>query len=819
MSATEKPVTELTPKTSTSALSGNAVVIYNKTTGDADSLDGDSLKTLLDDADTAYQLPQTGIPRTDLSQDIKDELDSKASRDTDAVEGDLAEFDANGNPVDSGIATSSVMLKDVSAGEGDLAVFNDEGGVTPGFNVDEVMRKTVGTVEGNLAEFNADGNPVDSGVPTSKIGEIDEKVTVLRNSAGIAEGIADTISAGTPQEFVFRQSGGDGVNYMKRIKGRSIVWNQLVSNLPLASGVYFGLTVTNNGDGSYTFNGTTTGLFDQRVASVNVLAGHKYFVRLDIPNTEANFAQDYFTLDSNGCAITIPAIDKTWLYLTIKSGVTFNNVRVTPQVTDLTLAGIAGEISTPADFETLYPAPYYPYSAGKLISNDASEIETVGRNVWDEEWEPGNISIDTGEKTNDNTRIRSKNLIPIFPSTIYYFKTPATAGIRFYDSSKNYLGRANAVSVNNETFTTPSGAYYLMFSLVNTTTYNHDICVNLSDSNFNGQYEPYRKSTLHLGLNNIRVKSHNIWDEEWESGTIDPNSGLPAGDSNHIRSKNLIHIVPGGTYYFRAPSACTFIIWCYTKEGTPIRRLAYGTAPGEKTYPADVEYIKFATYGTYGSTYQNDICINVSSSFNGQYEPHGVLTFNGVPSAGSVYDEIVGNKYVKREAQVDLGDLTWSADPTYSSGVYRMKCTALRGIIKNNTSAERVPNYIICSKYSVITPNNTFGFPSFVGNGITVETDGSLTLYDAAHNSQSSAPSPSDNWLAGVMLNYALATPIEYELVDHLPFAILVDKFGTEQAIYPTHEDGTPSAPFACDSNYSISVKNLVAIINSLNAE
>lgn len=42
---------------------------------------------------------------------VKDSLDAKAGRDTDAVEGNIAEFDANGNPVDSGHALSEYKPK------------------------------------------------------------------------------------------------------------------------------------------------------------------------------------------------------------------------------------------------------------------------------------------------------------------------------------------------------------------------------------------------------------------------------------------------------------------------------------------------------------------------------------------------------------------------------------------------------------------------------------------------------------------------------------------------------------------------------------
>ena len=62
--------------------------------------------------------------------------------------------------------------------------------------------------------------------------------------------------------------------------------------------------------------------------------------------------------------------------------------------------------------------------------------------------------------------------------------------------------------------------------------------------------------------------------------------------------------------------------------------------------------------------------------------------------------------------------------------------------------------------------------------------------------------------LNGVMLYVELATPDEYELVNPIPNAIMVDENGTERAI-------GGHAPFACDSNYSISVKNLLARLNS----
>ena len=67
--------------------------------------------------------------------------------------------------------------------------------------------------------------------------------------------------------------------------------------------------------------------------------------------------------------------------------------------------------------------------------------------------------------------------------------------------------------------------------------------------------------------------------------------------------------------------------------------------------------------------------------------------------------------------------------------------------------------------------------------------------------------------MSGVYLYYELATPVEYELVEPMPNCILVDDLGTERAVYPEHQSA-PSAPFNCDSNYSISIPKLLAKLN-----
>jgi hypothetical protein len=83
------------------------------------------------------------------------DISGKADKDTDAVTGNIAKFDANGNPVDSGIAATDLATKDADA------------------------------VEGNIAEFDANGNPVDSGHALS---EYKTKQTAVADSDATTSG-------------------------------------------------------------------------------------------------------------------------------------------------------------------------------------------------------------------------------------------------------------------------------------------------------------------------------------------------------------------------------------------------------------------------------------------------------------------------------------------------------------------------------------------------------------------------------------------------------------------------------------------------------
>ena len=152
---------------------------------------------------------------------------------------------------------------------------------------------------------------------------------------------------------------------------------------------------------------------------------------------------------------------------------------------------------------------FAPYSNICPITGfTGANVYVRGVNQWDEEWELGGLNANTGENTNANTRIRSKNYIPCIPSTTYYFKAPDTLGLRFYDADKNFLGSAYNATKANQTHTTPSNAYYMRFVLVDATTYNHDISINYPSTDhdyhaYNGQTASFSFSTCYGGVLNV----------------------------------------------------------------------------------------------------------------------------------------------------------------------------------------------------------------------------------------------------------------------------------------------------------------------------
>lgn len=140
---------------------------------------------------------------------------------------------------------------------------------------------------------------------------------------------------------------------------------------------------------------------------------------------------------------------------------------------------------------------------GQIKSLNVSALKTTGFNQWDEEWVVGYIVPTTGELIIGGvsaTSIASKNYIPVFPDTDYYFRPVTVPRLAFYDKDKNFI--KCLTSGSNGVQHTPANCHYIRFSTYSSygKVYKNDICINLSHTGYrNGEYEPYEEHTLRLG--------------------------------------------------------------------------------------------------------------------------------------------------------------------------------------------------------------------------------------------------------------------------------------------------------------------------------
>lgn len=342
-------------------------------------------------------------------------------------------------------------------------------------------------------------------------------------AVGSAKSIAGDIA--TDAEFKFRKTGGNnavgsGLAKLTAVYGKSLVWNQLV------------------GDDT---------------ESVVVVNGHKY---LSVIGGVKAIGES----DGNAIAVT--------------GG--------TDMVIDLALMfGAGNEPATVAEFEAMFPLPYYDYNAGEIVSNKAEAIETTGFNQWDEEWETGAFNTTTGQNSSSSNQIRSKNLIPVFGNTKYYIRHIVGVNIQglwcaFYDADKEMIDATDIPEKTSSSgkcvvlrglFTVPADAAYMRFYTQTNYggTYKNDICINISDQSRNGEYESYRKYTLPLNIPTLTGKLNG----EGESVVVclEGLMSVPNGACDELVIKNgyAISIIKRiGKYTFIGNESC---LDCGLKDG------------------------------------------------------------------------------------------------------------------------------------------------------------------------------------------------------------------------------------------------------------
>ena len=344
----------------------------------------------------------------------------------------------------------------------------------------------------------------------------------------LSVGVADNLSGVevVDSSFTTRQSGGgaitDGVARVQSIKGNSVVWNQLVSTdriISLQGDV--NITILESGEIYAEGEGESflgSSLLTPQVPLEN---GHKYLYNFDVKKDIKETIGVYFGNVWNNPSGGFPIPADTWYHVESIAAPTgelnrglwiypWNNTQLTAckawiknlVVYDLTqMFGAGNEPSTIEEYNARKPivADEYAYNEGEVIDMNVQGIKSVGRNVWDEQWESGTIAGSDGALVDDSTKIRTKNLIRVLPNKEYHFTQPSQLPIRvfWYGADKAY--KAYDYFAESTSFLIPSDVHYIKV-VFEYPTYNNDICINLSDASVNGKYFPYVKRTEDLSI-------------------------------------------------------------------------------------------------------------------------------------------------------------------------------------------------------------------------------------------------------------------------------------------------------------------------------
>lgn len=354
-------------------------------------------------------------------------------------------------------------------------------------------------------------------------------------SVGFADNLVGRGEA-TAEEFTYRPTNGfdpieDEVARITKIKGNSVVWNQLFTP-SVGTFTKQGLTIIIDEAGKVRVTGTSTSSARIGIGRAQIVSGRKY-IFTGIPksdNISYWWGDQTSQIDYGAGVIATPTYPDENRYFTIqvKEGATVD-ITFYPKVCDLTrMFGAGNEPTTVEEFYARIPSgiDINAYNEGEIINLNTEGIKTVGFNQWDEQWDLGYIGENGTSEGYVANYIRSKNYIPVVGGMRYFINMPAGASdcqIYCYDKSKKFI--SHYIGSSEYSTQIPLNAYYVRFYMnYGSETYHNDICYNLSHTGYkDGTYEPYKEFHRELPvikkyfLNGMK-KAGNAFDSiEWDS--------------------------------------------------------------------------------------------------------------------------------------------------------------------------------------------------------------------------------------------------------------------------------------------------------------
>ena len=222
-----------------------------------------------------------------------------------------------------------------------------------------------------------------------------------------------------------------------------------------------------------------------------------------------------------------------------------------------------------------------------------------------------------------------------------------------------------------------------------------------------GEPSPDNVRAIH-GWNecNINKSNINLWDEQWENGTIN-NNGEDAPYANNMRSKGYIPITPN-TSYRTVPSNRIVVFWYDANKDFISMQ---GSTPDAITSPSNAKYARFRTTDGYGGTYNNDISFNYPAT-DTSYHAHdgGVDTIEfGQTVCGGQLD-VTSGKFTVTQDKDSFSNRNFDQ---YSTGFFATSFTSK----PNGTGLCEIYTVVVDKSYAN-APDNSM---QFRGNQILIK--------------------------------------------------------------------------------------------------
>ena len=322
----------------------------------------------------------------------------------------------------------------------------------------------------------------------------------------------------TEQEFTYKKSDEGviekGVAVIDKVKGNSVVWNQLIKDFRESSNwLTNNCDVTVVGDKIHIKFTSASSSSAFGVKSSAFSAGHKYCILMNNENavpltaiklgSESGVGTGGSTLSLNTPTISI-AIPKSsvgdgalWFWPSDETKLEgdFSNI----YVIDLTqMFGAGNEPATVEEFLSRKPkvADEYVYKEGEIINNKVEEVKTTGINLFDMSKISMDYRLNYGVPAANSARYIS-DYIPCVGSNICL---RYGASYAFYDSDLNIISAENKSTTIFRNYPIPSGAKYARFDFVKADVEGKNNYIILGDYTEQNipPYTPYQEHELDL---------------------------------------------------------------------------------------------------------------------------------------------------------------------------------------------------------------------------------------------------------------------------------------------------------------------------------